>query len=139
MREYLLQISGAVMLASVLAETVPAENQRWVRLAAGLVIWGVVLSPVGKLPSIDAETKPFPKMTQNQYLMDEVERKLSEETTGEIYEKTGERVKVSVLAETDAEGRITGILCVELAPYTKESAAVAEKFLSVPSEKVVEG
>ena len=137
MREYLLRLFGAVMLASFMAELIPSEKRIWVRLASGLFVACTVLSPMGKWLPEQLQFQEL-SLTENRYLMDEVERKLSEQISEEIMQKTGEKVATSVYTETDGEGKLIGIACVTLSPWSSAAAQVVEDFLAISKDKVVE-
>lgn len=141
MRNYVITLVGAVLSASVICGIFPKEEEgKWVRLAAGLAVACVVFTPLlsmGSAPDIDFTIEEL-AVQPNSYLMDTFEQTLAEKIAEHLLAQTGKGISVTVLAETDRNGEITGVSEVRLSPYTENYAALTASLLQIDLNRVVE-
>lgn len=141
MRTYVITLVGAVLSASAICGIFPKEEEgKWVRLAAGLAVACVVFTPllsIHSLPEIDFTPQEL-TVQPNSYLMDTFEKTLAEKIAQHLLAQTGQEISVTVLAQMDKNGEITGVSEVRLFPYTENYAKLTASLLQIDLSRVVE-
>ena len=141
MRNYVITLVGAVLTASVICGIFPKEEEgKWVRFAAGLAVACIVFSPLlsaHNVPDMDFSVQEL-TIQPNSYIMDAFENKLAEDIAQHLLSQTGKEVMVTVVAQTNHDGEITGVSEVQLFPYTDNTACLTATLLQIDISRVVE-
>ena len=141
MRNYVITLVGAVLSASVICGIFPKEGEgTWVRFAAGLAVACVVFTPllsISSVPDIDFAVQDL-TVQSNSYLMNAFEKTLAEDIAQHLLVQTGKEILVTVLAQTDQEGAITGVSEVRIFPYNETYATHVASLLQIDVSRVVE-
>lgn len=144
MSESIRTVLATVFCVSLLCGILPKEGAgKYAGFAAGLVVVTVILSPLFSL----ADLRPVSfsgirteelEVKSARYIMDAFEKNLAERVKTALYEKTGEEFAVTVWAQTDEDGGVTGVSQAEISPYSAAYAAFVAELLGISENRVVE-
>ena len=123
MREYIMTMSAAAIVAAVFELLAPKEWDKYVRLGAGLVILTIMLSPIIKLKSGRIEPIPETKNINESVFYDEIAESLKKRIEQDIETRLrgefGVNAEAEVEIEVDEEHNIKGVKRIRLKTHKK--------------------
>lgn len=118
MREYIITMSVAALVASVMEIFAPKEWEKYIKLAIGLIILSIIISPVVKFrdAKILPQTPSY-KINENAFY-DEIAREMKKNVEQDIAERLKTEFDVDAKVETeltiDDEHNIKGVNIIRI-------------------------
>lgn len=122
MREYLMNIIGAVLISVFCDVLLPDKWSKYVKTITGLMITAAIISPLGsfELPDMSGfiresqniETKGLD--TRNKMIVNELEKNIKKDITERFLSEFNADIEAEAVIEINADNEITGVKSITL-------------------------
>lgn len=139
MGEYLKTIVSSVLAVGIISALLPRnEFSKYVNLLSGIIVMTLIVSPIistgnknMEFDRLDIEKLEF---DTNSYIMEEYEKKLSQNIKNMLKEKTDIDFSVTVIA--DKNDNVIEINEIQIAPYSSQYALLISDFLGINEGRI---
>lgn len=134
MKEYIITMSVAALIASIIEIFAPKEWEKYIKLAIGLIILSIIVSPVAKFrdAKILPQTPSY-KIDENAFY-DEIANRMKENVERDIRERLKTEydveAKVDIDLTIDEEHNIRGVNVIRISTW-KNPDGMIERLKSV--------
>ena len=113
MRDYIVGLSMTALIVSILEVFAPKEYEKYVKLAAGVLMLSVMIFPVAKLGNFKLPSEISGKVVEDGALTDkvsaEMQKRVEQDIETRLQEEFGIESGAEVKLELDENGRIAGV------------------------------
>jgi len=148
MREYLMNIAGAIIITVFSEVMLPDKWSKYVKIITGLIIISAIASPIKDRINFDISAffdegeqyvKTGEEYSQN-LIKAELEKRINEDCAQRIMEEYSKKISVRTRVATNSKNEITGVLLMEIEGDELSTAALERiDEIYAPQEVIVNG
>ena len=113
MRDYIVGLSMTALIVSILEVFAPKEYEKYVKLAAGVLMLSVMIFPVAKLGNFKLPSEISERVVEDGALTDkvsaEMQKRVEQDIETRLQEEFGIESGAEVKLKLDENGRIAGV------------------------------
>ncbi|MBQ3037907.1 MAG: stage III sporulation protein AF [Clostridia bacterium] len=123
MRDYLMNITGAVLISVFCDVLLPDKWSKYVKTITGLMITAAIISPLGSfniIPDMSGFISEAGRLEEegeqvrNNMILEELEKNIEEDIRERFLKEFNREVSADVSVETNSDNEITGVKSIRL-------------------------